>query len=399
TPPAADPTTPDLSDFAHHTRVRWEERADSTQSYRSGWLMQQRLRVAGVDVSSKIFENAASPRRQVRRYHLEYDAESHVSLLESVQVEGRCTGSEQDAPEENGNGVLPESDCERLPPMTFGYERVQGNATLAGYEAINEELIQVQNSPDHSIDEGLTDFYDINSDSLADILVTAPGLYNNGHAFFQDGAGGAVDSFGGPTAIGIAGVLGANANTIRLTNLNVVPLDVDGDGRIKLLHMPRVKTYSLYSPERSGSSWLWQGRVVDTASGQDPKIDFGNDTLDTQVVDVNFDGLVDVVVSTGTQCQTVLSLGRYPGGHWPFGSAALTRAPTSVIDNNPIATCVPWAGTPLRFSDSNTQLADMNGDGIVDIVRVRRGDIRYWPGRGNGFWGTGRRDDCPAGGF
>src|SRR5690606_16511141 len=243
TPPASDPTTSALSDFAHHTRVRWEERTDSTQSYRSGWLMQQQLRVAGVDVSSKSFEDAATRRRQVRRYHLEYDAESHVSLLDSVQVEGRCAGSEQDAPEENGSRVLPESNCERLPPMTFGYERVQGNATLAGYEAINEELIQVQNSPDHSIDEGLTDFYDINSDSLADILVTAPGLYNNGHAFFQNGAGGVVDSFGGPTALGIAGVLGANANTIRLTNLNVVPLDVDGDGRINLLHMPRVKTY------------------------------------------------------------------------------------------------------------------------------------------------------------
>src|SRR5690606_2713824 len=107
----------------------------------------------------------------------------------------------------------------------------------------------------------------------------------------------------------------------------------------------------------------------------------------------------DVVVSTGTEFQTFLSLGRYPGGDGQFGSATFASATTSNIDNNPIATCVPWAGTPLRFSDSDTKLADMNGDGIVDIVRVRRGDIRYWPGRGNGFWGTGRRDDCPGGGF
>jgi hypothetical protein len=35
----------------------------------------------------------------------------------------------------------------------------------------------------------------------------------------------------------------------------------------------------------------------------------------------------------------------------------------------------------------------------LDIVRVRRGDIQYWPGRGNGFWGTGARDDCEAGTF
>ena len=52
---------------------------------------------------------------------------------------------------------------------------------------------------------------------------------------------------------------------------------------------------------------------------------------------------------------------------------------------------------PLQRSD--IKLGDMNGDGIADIVRVRNGDISYWPGRGNGFWGTGERDDCPAGTF
>ncbi|MCW5809571.1 MAG: VCBS repeat-containing protein [Labilithrix sp.] len=41
----------------------------------------------------------------------------------------------------------------------------------------------------------------------------------------------------------------------------------------------------------------------------------------------------------------------------------------------------------------------MNGDGLPDIVRVRHGDIRYWPGRGNGFWGTGDPAECPAGSF
>ena len=39
----------------------------------------------------------------------------------------------------------------------------------------------------------------------------------------------------------------------------------------------------------------------------------------------------------------------------------------------------------------------MNGDGLADLVRVDRGRILYWPGRGNGTWGTGSRDDCKAG--
>src|SRR5690606_16424100 len=40
-----------------------------------------------------------------------------------------------------------------------------------------------------------------------------------------------------------------------------------------------------------------------------------------------------------------------------------------------------------------------NGDGITDLVKVQRGAIKYWPGRGNGFFGTGERDDCAAGTF
>src|SRR5690606_38959609 len=41
----------------------------------------------------------------------------------------------------------------------------------------------------------------------------------------------------------------------------------------------------------------------------------------------------------------------------------------------------------------------MNGDGIVDIVRLRRGDIRYWPGRGNGYFGTTPEGDCEGNSF
>src|SRR5207253_7590064 len=65
----------------------------------------------------------------------------------------------------------------------------------------------------------------------------------------------------------------------------------------------------------------------------------------------------------------------------------------------PVTACVPWAGAPVRFSDAGIVLADMNGDGLTDIVKTSPGRIEYWPGRGNGLWGTGHLDDCPAGAF
>src|SRR5690606_29811752 len=64
--------------------------------------------------------------------------------------------------------------------------------------------------------------------------------------------------------------------------------------------------------------------------------------------------------------------------------------------SEPVRMCLPWSGTSVDFEDRDIQLADMNGDGIVDIVRLRRGDVMYWPGRGNGYWGTKDPYGCPA---
>jgi hypothetical protein len=291
--------------------------------------------------------------------------------------------------------------------MAFEYSHVSpfttegrpGAADLPGYEGFDERIRDLASSPPHSVDEATSDLFDIDSDALPDVLVTAPGTYGPAHGVFFNSARGQADSFGAATPMGVRGVLAASAGTIRLSNLNVVPLDLDGDALIDLLHMPAVREYSMYTPELVSGAWGWTGRAVETASGQNVKIDFGRDTLETQVVDVNFDGLVDVVVSTGLEFQTFFSLGRFPGGDGQFGTAVPTGPTSADISNDPVRTCVPHAGSPVRFSDNDTQLAEMNGDGIPDIVRLRRGDIRYWPGRGNGVWGTGRRDDCPRNTF
>ncbi len=116
-------------------------------------------------------------------------------------------------------------------------------------------------------------------------------------------------------------------------------------------------------------------------------------------MDVNGDGLVDVVRSSALEMQTFFSLGRYPKGDGRFGHATLTGPETASFSDDPVSTCVPWSATPIQLGDADVRVADMNGDGLPDFVRVRSGQVFYWPGRGNGFWGTGERDDCPGGGF
>lgn len=55
---------------------------------------------------------------------------------------------------------------------------------------------------------------------------------------------------------------------------------------------------------------------------------------------------------------------------------------------------VPWAGDESRGprlvqvnGGDAIFLADMNGDGLADLVRVRNGEICYWPGMGWGRFG------------
>ncbi|MCA9598569.1 MAG: DUF2380 domain-containing protein [Myxococcales bacterium] len=401
TSPANSPASATLTDYAHHTRLYWQVRPDPTVSYRSGYRMEQRLRLQRVDVGSKEFAGSLTEFKRVRRYWLQYDDSFHVSLLKSVQVEGRCAPHEQNAPFEGTT-----TSCGTLPPMEFDYSHVKPSPDALGYEAFDETLQQLANSPKYSLNEGLTDLFDVNSDALPDVIVTAPAFFNGKHGLFLNGvAAGASNPLGLGFSASTIGVNpngvppGTDENILKLTNTNVSPFDLDGDGRANLVHMPIAKKYEVFSPVLTNGGWEWQGRSIATASQQDVKIDFTNENSKIRVLDVNFDGLVDVVVTTGTEVETFFSLGRYPGGDGQFGHAEWTGPGTATISNDPVTSCLPWSATPVQFSDPDIKLADMNGDGITDIVRVRSGDIRYWPGRGNGFWGTGKRDDCPASGY
>ena len=185
-----------------------------------------------------------------------------------------------------------------------------------------------------------------------------------------------------------------------LSNTNVQLLDLDGDGRVELVHMPHVGSYSIYRLEcapvaanQTGAerqcSWSLFGSIP-----SNPSIDLTTDAAEIRLVDLNGDHLIDVVKTTGTQMQHWLNLSAYPGGEGKFGQVDVT---TGALSDQPIRTCVLHKGLPIQFSDSRVKLADMNGDGLQDIVLVDFGSLVYWPNQGYGVWGLGGA--CPAGTF
>lgn len=399
--PPADPNIKGLTAYAHHTALAYEVRPDPVFSYRSGWLVEHGLRLTHVDVTSKPFTGSVTAARElVRRYRLDYDPHAHTSLLVSVAMEGRCPTTVT----EQSDGTLPATSCSRLPPVTLEYQRSTGTETPLvdghnkAFEAFDDTVRHMANSPPHSLDESLVGLMDVNSDGLPDVVATSPGQYNGRDGVFFNGGKG-TKGFADAQTMGVIPVGDTDVSVLKLSSPNVSTLDLDADGIVNLVHMPTKQSYSVFHPEKRGSAWWWVGKEVTTASGQNVKIDFTRDARNVQVLDVNGDGLVDVVYSTPTEYQTFFALGRYPGGDGQFGHAEMTGAGTARISNDPVRYCTPWSAQAVRFSDADTQVADMNGDGLADIVRLRSGQILYWPGRGNGFFGTGVRDDCGAGTF
>ncbi|MCW5801527.1 MAG: VCBS repeat-containing protein [Deltaproteobacteria bacterium] len=90
-----------------------------------------------------------------------------------------------------------------------------------------------------------------------------------------------------------------------------------------------------------------------------------------QWVDLNGDGRPDLVVAKTD------SLVWFPSEGDGFGAPCELPLPGGV------------AGAPTVGADLSLRLffADMNGDGLADLVRVGNGSIEYWPSLGNGLFG------------
>jgi hypothetical protein len=141
-------------------------------------------------------------------------------------------------------------------------------------------------------------------------------------------------------------------------------MDRSGAGRMDLVDLERPAPGFFqrtpdenWEPFHAFSSW--------------PDIDWSDPNV--KFVDLTGDGLTDVFVTD----DSVFTL--YPSlGEAGYGEAVLTRTPW---DENQGPKVVMADGTETMF------LADMTGDGLSDLVRVRNGEVSYWPNLGYGRFG------------
>jgi RHS repeat-associated protein len=150
-------------------------------------------------------------------------------------------------------------------------------------------------------------------------------------------------------------------------------LDVAGDGQLDLVAL-------------SGPTPGFFERTADaswdpfTPFASLPRIDFDDPNL--RFVDLDGDGHPDILLSDSDVFTWYPSLARDG-----YGAARQVRKP---LDEE--------KGPTLVFADESQSiyLADMSGDGLADLVRIRNGEICYWPNSGYGrFGGKVTMDDAP----
>ncbi|MER9562972.1 SpvB/TcaC N-terminal domain-containing protein [Mesorhizobium sp. M0571] len=143
-------------------------------------------------------------------------------------------------------------------------------------------------------------------------------------------------------------------------------LDLAGDGSVDLVDM-RSPAAGFFERSEDGGWAAFQ------AFRSTPKVDWNDPGL--RFVDLTGDGLPDIVLTENEALTWHPSLAE--DGFGPSTRASLP------VDGGPGG---------LRTLQSDTMqtvaLADMSGDGLSDIVRIRNGDVCYWPNLGYGRFGA-----------
>lgn len=142
-------------------------------------------------------------------------------------------------------------------------------------------------------------------------------------------------------------------------------MDLAGDGQLSLVQFSR-PVAGYFEREQDGQ---WQSFTPFTSC---PNINWKDSNLRT--VDLDGDGFGDLLITENEVFTWYPSLATAG-----FGPAETIRKP---FDED--------LGPALVFSDGtqSVYLADASGDGLKDIVRIRNGEVCYWPNLGFGRFGA-----------
>jgi hypothetical protein len=330
------------------------ERADAFSTRRAGFEVRTRWRCErivlfhAIDLSASALSpvSADGAWLPVSSWHLRYDATSHLAkLLGVTRVGWRSRLDAEDA-------VV--TDALAMPEVTFGYTEARlGTTTETLGEGDRDPVPQ-------AIDGGLWRFVDLDGEGLPGLLTEQGGAW-----YFKRNDGDPEPrTFANRSWFGPMAPLRTMPNVSLLDGAALA--DVDGDGRTEVV-------------TRSGSTAGTWSRTTERgwdnfrSFRQLPNLDWNDPNL--RMVDLTGNGLADLVDLVNGALRWWPSRGLEGYGDTAYGTHCghdESRAPVFI------------RGTP----DEAIFFADMTGDGLSDIVRVRATSVCYWPNLGYGRFGA-----------
>ncbi|MEP7107394.1 MAG: SpvB/TcaC N-terminal domain-containing protein [Ferruginibacter sp.] len=335
-------------DFGEHTSNLttedkvWNARTDAFSDYRAGFeIRTYRLceRVLIFHNFDEMLTAYGSKTCLVKSLDLTYqdkaslsDQQLEVTYLKSITQTGHTRKSD--------GSYLSRS----LPPMEFTYNELSWNKEIKTISTEN-----IINAP-----AGLSSGYqwvDLYNEGISGILTEQADAW-----FYKSNMGNGEFT--------VADKVAPKPSFLGIANGSLQLQDIEATGKKHaVLNTPDLKGYFELSEDNE-----WQQfqafEQIPTQDFRDPNAKF---------IDLNGDGMPDLVVSE----ENVFTW--YPAkGIKGYDAARITAKP---FDEQ--------KGPAIVFADITQSifLTDMSGDGLTDIVRLRNGEICYWPNLGYGRFG------------
>lgn len=330
----------------------WKSRHDAFSNYRAGFeirtyrLCRQVMMFHHFPGEIKRDGEAFGSNYLVKSLRFSYEnssindsGDSEVTYLSSVRQNGHIRKSD---------GTY---TTQSLPPLKLEYQRL--NWDVQPMEVEQENIVHAP--------VGITNNYfwvDLWNEGTNGILAEFEGSWHYSSNLGDPDQSGEV-KFSNAVEVPSIPIFGG----IGIGNLAIQ--DLSGNGE---------KSIVVNTPNVSGYYKINQDQTIEPfqAIPSDIKIDFEDPNI--RRIDLSGNGVADILISEDQAFTCFASKGEE-------GFSDYTRTSKSFDEE---------AGPTIVFADPKQTifLADMSGDGLTDIVRVRRNEICYWPNVGYGKFGA-----------
>ena len=322
--------------------VTWAARADPFSSYRAGFEIRSHRLCRRVLMFHEFPELGATP-CLVRSTDFTHDAGPVATFLRAVR---------QTAYRRNPADLSYSSRS--MPPAEFTYSEAQIDDSV---QVVAGDALE--NLP-YGADGSKYQWLDLDSEGSPGILTEQ----GEGWFYKRNVSNLPLDAQGNVRAAFEPVELVATKPSLSAENARQQFIDLAGEGQQCLVQFGR--PMSGFYARNDALEW-----EPFTAFANAPNVDFSD--LNLRTLDLDGDGFADLLISDDEVFTWYASLGKQG-----FSQAAAVRRPVDEEE-----------GPALVFADGTQSifLADMSGGGLTDLVRIRNGEICYWPNLGYGHFG------------